>query len=527
MENVAEVENTVETAGAGKKISPLTLKKIIFNAVIALICIASILTLLLGDFLATDINLTITKENIKGFFGKEEKKSNEPGEAQDVKSASAENSEKKKSMFDGNMSSEEMTEMLLDYIPDDFKLEFSVNFSVNGQTLAKSAVGQKEEAVQELIAKQVDSVVTQVDKTIEQVIEVAKDIIVNIVNDSLEELKIKIREEIEKTLAEQNITEAELDGYLAKLGETLTMAQADALIDYVAGEPTQALLDGDVKRTYDLVMDHETTTKILRSIAKIQVLSEGGMNVKDNTEDEIREFFADPENATKVDAKVEEEEKKVSDVYNEYVPKLADENGKITSESLVVGLMNMLDEMSKKNEEKASNAAEGEEGGNQIKSLDDVKALIIAKINEMLDEETVNKIGTVMSYVGYALFFFMLCWFYVLVKVIVKTAFFKNKTVGLFAARFFGWMPHVFLVGLPMTLILFKDKIIAAMTSNGMDASGFESYLNMISINFHSLAWVSAAATVVLMIMLFFYYPMRRQEKREKKAAKLAARQAA
>lgn len=528
------VERTPAKKKSGERKVSKDIKKIIFNVAIALICVASILTLFLGDFLATDVKLAVKKDTVKDWYGKEgSSKEGEDNEANDVKTAAPEstektkNSEKKKSLLDGNLTSDEMAEMIIDYIPDDFQLELNVSLNVNGQTLAKSAVGQKTEAVQELIEKQVNSIVSEVDKTVGELIVVAKEIIVNIINDSMDDLKRKIREAIEKALAENNLTEEQLDAYLDKLGDDLTMNEVDDLIEFAADGPVKSILDGEVKTALDTVMDHATTRKILRTIAKTRLLEEKQKDLNESSKEELAAFFAEPENEKRIGEFVDEEEKKVTEAYEEYIPRFADENGKITSESLMVGLVNLLDEATKDDGEKASNAAEGEGEDRQIKSLDDVKVLIIEKINELLDEETMEQVGTVMSYVGYALFFFMACWLYVLIKVIVKTAFFRNKTVGLFFARFFGWMPHVFLVGIPMLILAFKDRILEAMTNNGIDVTNVKPYIDMISVNVHSLAWISALGTVVLTIMLFFYYPMRKEEKREKKAAKLAARQAA
>lgn len=514
-EEKTEKTTTTETK-VEKTRKPLPVKKIVFNVIIAAICIASILTLYLGDFMNTDIKLTVTKDTIKGWISNDAKAAG--GESGGIKMSGPEETEKKKSLFSGDMTEDEMIDMILGYVPDDFSLEFNLKLSVNGQTLAKSAAGQKEEAVKELIEKQVDSVVSEVDTKVEELIVVAKEVIADIIQDSTEDLKAMVREEIQKALAENDLTVEELDDYLDKLGDDLTMAEIDTLIDYVADEPIKAILDGDAKAARDGVMNHATTKKILRTIAKLEVLSEKGSDLENATKAEIAAFFAVPENGKAVDDKVKEAEDEINKVYDEYVPKLADENGKITSESLITGLMNLINEASE-GEAKASNAAEGESALGQISSLDDVKQLIVDKINEMLDAETMKMIGNVMSYFGYFLFFVMACWAYVLLKLIIKTIFCKRKTVGLFFARFFGWMPHVFFVGLPMLVILNKDVLFDALAQNGMDiGSEITPYLDMISININSLTWISALGTVLLLVILFFYYPMRRQEKRERKA---------
>ena len=130
-------------------------------------------------------------------------------------------------------------------------------------------------------------------------------------------------------------------------------------------------------------------------------------------------------------------------------------------------------------------------------------------------------VGKVLSYVGYFLFFVMACWAYVLIKIIVKTIFCKNKTVGLFFPRMFGWMPHVFFVGLPMFLIkylpLFAEKIVASQPEMQESMNSIMSILEMIKLSVSSLTWISALCTVILMVLLIFYWPMRRRAKKERK----------
>ena len=115
----------------------------------------------------------------------------------------------------------------------------------------------------------------------------------------------------------------------------------------------------------------------------------------------------------------------------------------------------------------------------------------------------------------------MACWAYVLIKIIIKTIFFKNKTVGLFFPRMFGWMPHVFLVGLPMTLIKYLPVIAAKVIESQPEMQEGLDYamniLEMVKISVSSLTWISALCTVILMVLLIFYWPMRRAAKRARK----------
>lgn len=206
---------------------------------------------------------------------------------------------------------------------------------------------------------------------------------------------------------------------------------------------------------------------------------------------------------------------------------------------MIITLINKIQDEGNTNGSKVSNApgdeeeapevtegegeAETETSGSssgEIKSMDDVKAYVIEKIFGAIDEQTVRYAGIAMSVLGYFLLFIMACWAYVLIKVIVKMLFCKNKTVGLFFPRMFGWIPHVLFIGLPMLALKFLPQILEQV---GADAGeSLQTILNMLSVNFTSLTWVSALCTVVLLVVLFIYYPERRASKRAKKAAKAA-----
>ena len=50
---------------------PGTLKVLIFNIIIAALCIVSIVTLYVGDFMKAEVTFTVTKDTITKLFGQE------------------------------------------------------------------------------------------------------------------------------------------------------------------------------------------------------------------------------------------------------------------------------------------------------------------------------------------------------------------------------------------------------------------------------------------------------------------------
>ena len=77
----------------------------------------------------------------------------------------------------------------------------------------------------------------------------------------------------------------------------------------------------------------------------------------------------------------------------------------------------------------------------------------------------------------------------------------------------FGWMPHVFFVGLPMTLIKLANFLVEKLGEQlGEQVTKIVNLATeFIQLDVSSLTWVSAACTVGLLVISFFYYSWRKQ----------------
>ncbi len=480
---------------------PSTLKVIIFNIIIAACCIASIITLYLGDFMKADLTISINKDTITKMMGGSE----------------AQNSGIKAAGEEGGMGMDE----ILSYLGDDFNLSFTISFQLEGKTIAKGAMGADKatEAVKDLIDKQVDNLVTEIEAKVDDVIEVSVEAIIRY---AAEEAKKAVREELAKAEAEGDVTEAQINAKLAEEGISDFNTAIDEIIDGFA-ETLKSLLNGDKDAVSNFFRTNETLNKFARIAAKEDAESEWQRNHPGQPVDKNSQEYTDYVN------------QKAADNINELVvewekmlDKFSDENGNFSKETLIVSLMNETGLFEEGSVEVPKNAADenGEGAQKKFQSMDDVKAYVIEKIMGTIGEDTVNTIGQVLGYMGYFLFFIMACWAYVLLKIIIKTLFCKNKTVGLFFPRMFGWMPHVFFVGLPMLLIKYLPTVMAnpeVLDKANIPADSFDSLntiLDMLQVNVSSLTWVSALCTVILLVLLFMYYPMRRKAKKAKKAAK-------
>lgn len=160
-----------------------------------------------------------------------------------------------------------------------------------------------------------------------------------------------------------------------------------------------------------------------------------------------------------------------------------------------------------------------DDAGNPVKfeNADDVKAFLADKLNSKIDDNTARILGIALKVMGGFVLLVIAAWAYFLIKLVVKTLFCQNKTVGMFAPRFFGWMPHVLFVGLPMLVFGNMDRIIAKTSGTSLQQLGetLAKLSSLVSVKITSLTWVSALATVVLLAIWIPYYQWRRKLKRE------------
>ena len=495
---------------------PNKTKILVCNLIIIACCIASILTLILGDFMRLDIKLTVDKATLAKLVSGESSPSSAPA---GIKA-------------DGPSTEGMNMDEILAYIPDDWKLEFSVPVQVEAKTLAKSSFGTENSvaAVKDLVAKQVDNLVQVMEEKVHEVIDIGVEALIRKAGDMAKE---KIKEAINEEGS--TVTEAEVNARLQSKGIENYEAAIDELVDEVK-VLVRGVLDG--------TKNSEAIRDFLKGGAEGEERNILGKVMEIAAEEELKDEHKnepgyDGPSEDEINAKVAEYQKDTLEGYDEFVKEFADENGNLNLETMIITLINKIQDEGNTNGSKVSNApgdeeeapevtegegeAETETSGSssgEIKSMDDVKAYVIEKIFGAIDEQTVRYAGIAMSVLGYFLLFIMACWAYVLIKVIVKMLFCKNKTVGLFFPRMFGWIPHVLFIGLPMLALKFLPQILEQV---GADAGeSLQTILNMLSVNFTSLTWVSALCTVVLLVVLFIYYPERRASKRAKKAAKAA-----
>ncbi len=475
------------------------LKIIIFNIIIAALCIASIVTLYVGDFMKAEITLTVNKDTLVKMMPKQE--------------SAPQNGAIKAAGEEGGFNMGDITK----YLDDDFELSFSASFALKGDSIAKSALGNADQEVKGLINDNIDKLIDNITATVDQVVEQSMKAVVRA---AVDEIKATIKEAIKEGMEGSDVTEEEVWEMLNEKG--IYETDIDRTIDEFAAT-IEKLLEGDRTETIAF-LESTADTSVLYKMECIAAEEELKSSGNSYTQADI-------------EAKASEYQKQIVAEFNKVIDELS-VDGQFSTETLIVSLFNgfgfedenATDEKDDKVEDienGPANAAEEGAGGEgsssdkKFNNMEDVKNYVIELILSKIGPDTIDMVGKVLSYVGYFLFFVMACWAYVLIKIIVKTIFCKNKTVGLFFPRMFGWMPHVFFVGLPMFLIkylpLFAEKIVASQPEMQESMNSIMSILEMIKLSVSSLTWISALCTVILMVLLIFYWPMRRRAKKERK----------
>ena len=324
------------------------------------------------------------------------------------------------------------------------------------------------------LAGTIDSLLASVDDIMVQM----SDMVIDVAFDAL-------KDELASDLGD-GATEAEINAELQeKYGisnddiETLQTEVSDSLKAMINGE------EGDVVA---VVRDSETLNNICLAMVKEQAGKEG----KEMTEEEIQQ-------------KASEMHDSFVDSYEEMVGEM-EVDGKISSENMLTSVMNTAGVKNEDGTEK------------KFESVDDVKAYLSEKVYGMVGEKE-EVITKVLQGLGIFIIFVIACWAYVILKLIIKL-FMKNKTVRVGLPQAFGWMPHVFFVGLPMTFIKVAPLLIQKLPEQAGEQVKeiLDQITSMVSVTVSSLTWVSALCTVFLLIVTIPYYRYRRQIKKEKKS---------
>lgn len=466
-------------------------KKIVLcNIIMMLISVAAIVTLFTGCFMSLEVVVNLDGEILADFVG------NEGGEGEESSGeggggplpAAAEGTE---------MSSDELIAAFTNV-----KISIPVGLTLTSRDLLDSLVRADGGSVEDIISRESGKIIEVLLNKADEILPRAIGAIVNVA-------VVKAENEVKRQILEQTGNgKATEEQIMEKLEEEHNVKKED--IDEMETEITDAvagLLSGEksAEDISDMLKDSATLDKLVSIYAEEELKNEGGEG-EEITEERKKE---------KVDALKQE----VVDQYDETIRKMKDEgiltdDEKFDKNKAVVGIIN-------------SAGIAGEEEG-KIESIDDVKKLAADKINDTIAGGR-DIMVLVLQILGGFVLAVMAAWAYFLLKLIVKTIFCRqNKTVGMFAPKFFGWMPHVIFVGLPMLVIKNLDKIASLLVDTlglGEEIGDIVDKLSsFVEINVNSLTWVSAVCAALLAVIWIPYYRWRRQLKKEKRLARKEAK---
>jgi hypothetical protein len=365
----------------------------------------------------------------------------------------------------------------------DMNIPFS--FQLQSAVLLQAVTGDSSAAVRAMLDNQLGIVIDDLFNLVDEVLAAFTKIVINTV---VEKAKDQIYHELAASLggnptdeqvmqeleSQYGISESDIDNLATDLSDTLI-----------------AFLQGGPNAVSETLQTSETLDKLVSVYAEQALIDSQGAGSYTQAE---------------IDAKAQELKNDIIHQFDEAIAEWSPE-GDISEDGIIVWLFNKI---------------QGEEG-THIANTDEVKAYIADKIFGGMDESTIRYISSVLKYLGIFLLIVIGSWAYLILKILVKF-FARNKTVGMFFPKFFGWMPYVLFVGIPS--ILFRslntilNKFAAQLSMDAGTVATFSEFANWITVKFSALTWVSALCSVALMIIWFFYHRWRKEAKAAKRAGK-------
>jgi len=364
-------------------------------------------------------------------------------------------------------------------------IDVPFSFEIKSAVLLQAVTGDSSAAVRSMLSNQMDVVIDDLLKLAEDVIKTFVTVTINTV---VEEAKDETFKELAANMEGDPTDEQVMQQLQSEYG--ITQENIDALNSDMS-DAVMAFFNGGTNEVSEAIENSETLDNLVAVYAEQALIEESGEGSYTQAE---------------IDAKAQELKDEISDKFDDAIDEWAPE-GEMGEDNIIAWLFNQVT---------------GEEDAD-IQNLDDVKEYITDKIFGEMDEETIQGIGMILKTLGIFLLIVIGAWAYLILKILLKL-FARNKTVGMFFPKFFGWMPYVIFAGIPTLLVKSLPSIIEKYSSQmGLDA-GFLTYIsqiqNNISIKFSSLTWVSALCALGLMILWFPYHRWRKNAKSAKRAGK-------
>lgn len=139
----------------------------------------------------------------------------------------------------------------------------------------------------------------------------------------------------------------------------------------------------------------------------------------------------------------------------------------------------------------------------------DISKALTDKIVGGMDESTIKVLGIVVKVLGVLILIPILLWGLLALMALLKLI--PGKGVRFGFTSFVGLCPHVLFVGLPMLLIKLAPKLLDKFSDKLGDID-LSAIMGNVSLNFHSLTYISAICSVVLIVFSIVCYRRWRKE---------------
>lgn len=433
-------------------------KAYVYNLIILLIAIASIVSLFLGTFWKADFSVTPDEKIMKDAF--------------------------KDILTENNISEKDFEKIIRDN-----PITANIGFSLEPKTLINSLIEKDGKAMVEgFITEQVDGIVDTLRPTLKQLAKLAANTVV--------EAQIK---SYKKSLMESNgLTEEEIDAKFESVG----------INDSYVKTKTEELVD-------TVFVDNATPDTVANKV--IDMVDEIVEKIKSN--EEIAAELGDVEFTEADKAEAKEEIKKV---LADFTDKNGNINFEAALAKLLRESMNKNGENNENGESENAKKAASILTASDEEKEEDLATTVKDFIMSYVDDGTIDVLVIVLKVMAGILLVVAASWAYLIIKLIVRLFTRNQKAVGLAVPRAFGWIPFTILVILPWSISMvlksetLMTKIYEVLNMGQETVDTINSVIGGISMSFWSWSVVSFAGTVVLMFLLIFGYRRLRKDYRIK-----------
>ena len=452
---------------SGKYVVENKMAATIFNLIIALICLASVLAYFVAPLWKVKVNYTLTAETFKSMTSTSGGSGSETGSETGSGSGEGENG--------ASETDEMMKEIEKELEANPIQAKFGIE--LHTVTLLSSFSGNGEKLVSQLIDYNVDSLVEQLSGTVK---EVSKMTVKSATKASLKEM---LKGEDGKEYQWKN--EAAMNEELDKLTDALV--SDDATVTSVSDAAVNAVANiyksetGEEISEEDKAKARDELEKVLQEVADENGNIDADKLIADLLAQAMNGSQGSGENGGDSTGKKEEAGAKYA-----FAAFTANAEGEAGDQDSGTG--------SKTDSETDS----GAETGETTDATEQLKNALTTKINESIGDK-INTVLLVLKIAGGVIIFTLFTWAYILLKIICKSAS-RNPVVKLKLPIWLGWLPFLVLYVLPTAIMRFATN--AANVAAGAEASAAMSGL---SVSFATCSIVSAIAALALIIIWIPY----------------------